>query len=191
MRQIFKLTAALAVAAAIGLVSAWYAVNLGYGAAQARSGPWVAPIGVGNRNADPYTRAALARSGEVPLAASEAITFRATTDDSGRSLSGTCSYRLEGRELDANWWTLAVTGPQGELLDTPAKRYGLTSLSVLRDGDGSFTVMLAPTARAGNWVPTAGARRVALRLTLYDTEMLTNGGLQQPGLPTIMRVACP
>ena len=41
----------------------------------------------------------------------------------------------------------------------------------MRSADGSFEIVVAPRARAGNWLPTGGVDRYVLVLRLYDTPV--------------------
>src|SRR5690606_40202050 len=60
-----------AVALILGIGSAWYMIEHGSLLTTARIGPWKSWLSEGNPNADPYTRAHLARSGRLPLTRSE------------------------------------------------------------------------------------------------------------------------
>jgi hypothetical protein len=55
----------------------------------------------------------------------------------------------------------------------------------MRRPDGSFLVTLARDARPGNWLPTGGAGRLTLVLTIIE-----GGDVTGTGLPEIRRVAC-
>ena len=61
-------------------------------------GPWRVFAKAGSLEADPYTRAALARSGEIPLALGEGLKLVARVDSAGRPLDRRCRYRA--RALD-------------------------------------------------------------------------------------------
>ena len=54
----------------------------------------------GNPNADPYTKAHLARSGRLPLTSTTARYFLARTDSDGRELTSACEYSIEGSALE-------------------------------------------------------------------------------------------
>ena len=63
---------------------------------------------------------------------------------------------------------------------------------MVRASDGSFDIIAAPRARAGNWLPTGGAERYMLVLRLYDTPVgvATRAGREAP-MPTVAQQACP
>ncbi|MBL4758398.1 MAG: DUF1214 domain-containing protein [Rhizobiales bacterium] len=190
MKFLFNLTIVLVLAMIVGLGSVWLTVQGRAGIEQVRKGPWISWIAAGDPDADPYTRAMLARTGRIPLAAAEAIYFHALTDDDGHSLGENCTFRLRSAPLDARWWTITVTTQNGALIENPARRYGFNSQSVLREPNGDFVIRVGPQTRAGNWIPTGRDNQIMLTLRLYDTSMKTNGGLSDPVLPTILREDC-
>ena len=190
MPFIFNLLMTLTIAVVTGLGSVWLAVRDGAGIEIARDGPWEAWISAGNPDADPYTKAMLARTGRIPMASGEAINFRATTDSNGDRLAGNCSYLIVGGELDSRWWTLTVTDESERLIENIASRYAFNSIDVLRNNDGSFNIQLAPTAQSGNWIPTGGRQSLIMTLRLYDTPMISNGNIENPNLPRIVRGEC-
>lgn len=190
MKLITNLIIACAVAVVVGLGSVWMAVLGGAGIEQVRKGPWESWIAAGEPDADPYTRSMLARTGRIPLSASEAIYFRATSDSAGNTLSGSCTYSVRSEALDSRWWTLTLYDEEGALIPNPAERYGFNSRNVVRDPDGGFTIRVGPRARSGNWIPSGGKDELLISLRLYDTSMKTNGGIDDPTLPVIIREGC-
>ena len=50
-------------------------------------------------------------------------------------------------------------------------RHGFTSQEIVRNADGNFDIVVAPRARAGNWLPTGGVDSYMLVLRLYDTPV--------------------
>ena len=61
--------------------------------------------------------------------------------------------------------------PLGRLIGNAIDRQGFTSQEIGRNADGSFDVVVAPRARAGNWLPTNGVDRYMLVLRLYDSSV--------------------
>ena len=155
------------------------------------AGPWRTMPRDGSGQADPYTLAANARAGLLPLGEAEGLSFIARIDDSGGALDGTCDYTLEGPMPPARFWTLSLLDPAGFPVEDPARRYGFTSAEVLRLDKAPVTIVVSPQARAGNWLPSGAGRRFVLMLRLYDTS-LTAGGTDFGALrmPTIERGAC-
>jgi len=183
---------AFAVAAVVGLGSTWFALTRGSPFGPLRVGAWTAWPKTGTADIDPYARAIIARTGELPIGSGDGIAFYARTTDDGRTLDGRCEIAVTGITPPARFWTLTLYDPQGQLVANALNRYGFTSEEVVRSMDGNFSITLAPRARAGNWLHTGGVERYLLVLRLYDTPV---GVAMQTGrditLPAVTRTACP
>lgn len=175
----------------LGLGATWGAVWKGFGFGAVAAGPWTAWPRAGSREADPYARAALSRTGEVPLDLTEGLTFFARADSAGADLSQRCRYVIAGPVPPARYWTLTVTNSEGALVANTAQRYGFTSAEILRDERGAFSIILSRTARAGNWLPWGGSGAPMLVLRLYDTPVsAAAGALGADALPAIVKEGC-
>jgi hypothetical protein len=162
---------ALAVAALVGLGATWLALTRGTAFGAVTIGAWTSFPKSGTRDVDPYSRAAIARSGELPVGSGDGVAFVARTDDDGRSLDGRCEVRVSGTTPQARFWTLTLYDPQGGLIGNAIDRQGFTSQEIVRNADGSFEIAVAPRTRAGNWLPTNGVERYVLVLRLYDSPV--------------------
>ena len=182
-------TCLLGCALGLGLTAALVTRGPLFGAV--RSGAWTGFPRAGDA-ADPYARAAYARSAEIPLGSGEGLSFLARTDDTGAALRGTCSYVLRGGTMPARAWTLTVLDPDGRRpLADAETRDAFTSSEVLRRSDGRFEIALAPRAHPGNWLPTGDRERgFVLMLRLYDTVLSTAGSLDPGLLPAIVGDGC-
>lgn len=184
---------AIAVTLGAGIWSARSLIETGSMVAVTEFGPWHQWPSIATPGADPYTRAHLARSGEIAIAGDSAGTFQARADDDGARLHSSCDYIIEGPPATGLWWSLAVYNGSGELIENDAKRYAFTSDTVAPNPDGSFIVSLGRDARPGNWLPTGRAGRLVLVFTLLDpaTGFSTE---QRAGrskfLPLIRREGC-
>jgi hypothetical protein len=183
---------ALLVAASTGLGATWLSVARGTSFGAITIGAWRAWPKTGTAEIDPYARASIARSGQLPVAAGDGIAFFARYDDEGKPLDGRCEVRLRGTTPVARFWTLTLYDPQGRLVANSANRYGFTSQEIARRADGSFEIVVAPSARAGNWLPTGGTDQIVLALRLYDTPVgaATRIGREAP-MPSISERVCP
>jgi len=156
-----------------------------------QAGPWSLSARAGATDADPYTRASLARSGEIPIGIGEGLKLVAKKDDSGRALESHCVYRVGPHAPIARYWTLELTDVDGFPVDNPADRYVFRSSEILREPDGGFAVWVSPATHAGNWLPNGGARLFALTLRLYDTAISgIAGGVDRTAMPAITRESC-
>jgi hypothetical protein len=183
---------ALAIAALVGLGTTWLALTRDPAFGAVAIGAWTAFPKSGTRDIDPYARAAIARSGELPVGSGDGVAFFARTDDDGRPLDGRCDVRISGTTPQARFWTLTLYDPKGQLVANTLQRYGFTSQEVIRGADGQFEVRITSRARSGNWLPTGGIERYALMMRLYDTPVGVATRTQRDApMPQISTVACP
>jgi hypothetical protein len=192
VRLILGSLIALAVAAAIGLGATWLALTRGTAFGAVSIGSWTAWPKTGTADIDPYARAGIARSGQLPVGLGDGVAFVARNDDEGRPLDGRCEVVISGTTPAARFWTLTLYNPEGRLIAKLAERYGFTSQDITREADGRFTIRAAPRARPGNWLPTGGAERYLLMLRLYDTPVgaATRAG-REAQMPVIAVRSCP
>jgi hypothetical protein len=162
---------ALAVAAAIGLGTTWIVLTEGTAYGGVTLGAWTAWPRNGTPGIDPYARAMVARSGELPVGSGDGVAFYARTDDGGRLLDGRCDIIVTGSTPQARFWTLTLYDPKGHLVANSVQRQGFTSQEIMRRSDGTFEITVGPRARPGNWLPTGGVERYVLVLRLYDTPI--------------------
>jgi len=183
---------ALIVAAGVGLGATYLALTRGAAFGALTIGSWTAWPKTGTADADPYARAAIARTGQLPVAVGDGVSFTAKSDDAGKPLDGRCDVVLSGVTPAARFWTLALYNNDGELVANSIDRYGFSSQEILRRADGSFEIAVAPRASPGNWLPTAGVDRYTLVLRLYDTAVgvATKAGREVP-MPAIETRSCP
>jgi len=178
-------------AAAIGLGTTWLALNEGIAYGGVTLGAWTAWPKSGTPGIDPYSRAILARSGELPVGSGDGVTFLARADDNGRPLDGRCNVALSGITPQARFWTLTLYDPDGKLVANSVHRFGFTSQEVVRGANGAFEITIGPRARPGNWLPTGGVERYVLALRLYDTPvgLATRAG-RDVSMPSISVRGC-
>jgi hypothetical protein len=146
----------------------------------------------GRPEADPYTRAHVARNAELPLSSTAELTFRAKTDSRGARLTSACDYAVVMEDFDPAWWGLAVYDGQGRLIVNPAERHAFNRSTVLREPDGRAVITLARDARPGNWLPIGRGNRVVVVLTVQDaawTGAVYDGGSPK-SMPEIVRTGC-
>jgi hypothetical protein len=183
---------ALAVAAAVGLGATWLSLSRGTAFGAVTIGAWTAWPKIGTRDIDPYARATMARSGELPLGSGDGVAFIAAADDGGRPLDGRCDVLVSGTTPQARFWTLTLYDPQGRMVGNTIGHQGFTSQEILRRSDGSFDIVVAPRARAGNWLPTNGVDRYVLVLRLYDSPVgVATRAAREVPMPAISVRSCP
>jgi hypothetical protein len=183
---------ALAVAAMVGLGATYLALTRGAAFGSLTIGAWTAWPKTGTIDADPYARATIARTGQLPVALGDGVSFTAQADDNGKLLDGRCDVLLSGVTPAARFWTLTLYNVEGQLVANSVNRYGFTSQEIVRNADGSFEIAVSPRANAGNWLPTGGVERYALLLRFYDTAVgvSTKAGREVP-MPAVTTRRCP
>jgi hypothetical protein len=152
----------------------------------------VGDVGRGRPDADPYTRAHIARHGLLPLSSTAELTFKAKTDSRGAQLSSACDYAVVMDDFDPAWWALAVYDGQGRLIANAADRYAFSSSTAMRKVDGGTVINLSRDARPGNWLPTGRSNRIVIILTVQDAGWATaiHDGGSPRSMPQIVRSAC-
>ncbi len=192
MRLLIGTLFALVVAATVGLGATYLALTRGAAFGALTIGSWTAWPKTGTADADPYARATIARTGQLPVALGDGVSFTAQTDDSGKLLDGRCDIVLSGVTPAARFWTLTLYNTEGDLVSNSVERYGFSSQEIVRHADGSFEIVVAPRANPGNWLPTGGIERYALVLRFYDTAVgvSTKAGRELP-MPSITNRGCP
>lgn len=192
MRLLFGTLFALVVAAAVGLGATYFALTRGAAFGALQIGAWTAWPKTGTADADPYARAEIARTGRLPVALGDGVMFVAKADDSGKRLDGRCEVTITGVTPAARFWTMTLYNPEGALVPNSINRYAFTSQEIVRRGDGSFGIMVAPRAEPGNWLPTGGVERYTLALRFYDTAVgvATKEGREIP-MPSVRTRSCP
>lgn len=190
MRLLIDIALAILVATTLGFSTAWLAVEHGRLFGSVTVGPWTAWPEAGSADADPYSVALLARSGEVPLGAGEGLAFTALTDSQGDPLSGDCVYSINGQTPAARLWTLTAYDAEGRLMVNPARRPGFHSREIVRRPDGSFAIIASPDVAPGNWLPIARREKLQFVLRLYDTPLTTTTEFINIDMPRIDKVRC-
>ena len=192
MRLLLGTLFALAVATVVGLGATYLALTRGATFGAMTIGSWSAWPKTGTIDAEPYARATIARTGQLPIALGDGVSFTAQADDSGKFFDGRCNVVLSGVTPTARFWTLTLYNATGELVANSLNRYGFTSQEIVRRADGSFEIAIGPRANPGNWLPTGGVERYALVLRFYDTAVgiSTKAGREVP-MPAISTRSCP
>ncbi|HLH10854.1 MAG TPA: DUF1214 domain-containing protein [Methylovirgula sp.] len=191
MLTLFKFLAVALIGTALGLAVTYGVLQRGVAFNSVQAGPWRGLPKSGSPEVDPYARAKLARSAELPLGTAEGLSFIARADSSGATLQPRCDYDVSGSMPAARYWTLTLLSPKGFLIDNPAKRFGFTSAEIVRASDGTFDITVARQARPGNWLPLGKGEPFVLMLRLYDTLLdFGTAKLGAAAMPKIVKGRC-
>ncbi len=191
MAVFFKSLFVVTIGVALGLFATWFSIEQGHGFGAVKAGPWLGWPRAGTTSADPYARAAISRTAELPLGLAEGLSFLARSDSSGRPLRRECIYTISPPVPAARYWTISVASPQGVTLTNDFGRTGFTSREIIRTGPGRFSIKLAREVQSGNWLPMAAEGPFVLVLRLYDTPVSSAASaLKGSDMPSITRGAC-
>jgi hypothetical protein len=174
----------------LGLGSAWIAARAAAPIDSLKLGSWSTWPNAGTADTDPYSRARLARNGELPLGAGEGLALYAKGDADGKALRGQCTYVIEGQTPPARLWTLGLETPDGKPLPTRENITAIGSESIVRQSDGSFQIVVSPRPQPGNWLSSAGAGDIRVVVRLYDTTARTLTQLTDFSVPDIRLRSC-
>src|SRR5262249_54999282 len=105
----------LAIAAMAGLGATWISLTRGSAYGGVTIGAWTGWPKNGTPGIDPYARAMVARTGELPVGSGDGVAFYARTDDAGQPLDGRCDVLLSGTTPQARFWTITLYDPEGRL----------------------------------------------------------------------------
>jgi hypothetical protein len=179
------------IAAAVGLGATWLTLTRGVAFGSLNIGAWTAWPKSGSVDIDPYARANIARTGELPTGMGDGVAFYSRSDDARNSFAGRCTFTISGMTPVARYWTITLYNPEGKLVANSIDRHSFTSDEIVRDSDGGFAITVAPLARPGNWLPTGGADKFVLVLRLYDTPIGVSTGTTKEGpMPAIVQKGC-
>ena len=177
---------------AVGLGTAHHFIENGFALVAPQSGPWKTWINAGSLAADPYTRAHVARFGDLPVNSASGLTFVAKTDSDGEELSSDCEYEIVARPLSAVWWSISLFDSDGQLIANQASRHAYNSQNLTVLPDGTQRIALAPQARPGHWLPSGEDNELTLILRMI--RPLSFDQVRQrvafQNLPVIQRVKC-
>jgi hypothetical protein len=191
VRLFFGSCFTLLLAAVIGLGATWLTLTRGVAFGSLTIGGWTAWPRSGSVDIDPYARATIARSGELPIGTGDGVAFYARADDAGKVFDGRCTFVINGMTPAARYWTLTLYDPEGRLVANNTDRHGFTSAEIVRDTGGRFAINVGPRARPGNWLPSGGVEQFVLVWRLYDTPIGVASLTTKEGpMPTIVRKGC-
>lgn len=191
LKTAFLIFVTLAIALLGGGASVWYALKANESLGAVTIGEWTAFPYVGTADADPYSRARVARDGLLALGRAEGLAFTATRDAEGEPLRRECTYRIEGPVPSARFWTLYAADPSGSVIGSGTKRPGaLNSYQLIRLADNSVSISAGAHASPGNWLALSGSGPMSFVLTFFDTPIASSTGASDVVLPSIVKAGC-
>ncbi len=169
----------------LGLLATYMSLERGFSFGAVHAGPWTTWPKMGAMDIDPYSRAVLSRTAEIPLGTAEGISFVARIENAA------CDYVISGNVPTSRFWTITLVDSDGLLVANDADRFGFTSSGLLRSNEGTFEITIARTARSGNWLPSGPKRNYLAVLRLYDSPLSgASASLDKSSLPSVTQGAC-
>jgi hypothetical protein len=191
LKLFLKFLASVLIALALGLISALWAINSPPGESyNVTNGAWRTNLAIGSSQAGMYIRALVARTGLFALNKSETIYFVADSDDNGQPLHSKCNYRIEGKDIETRWWSITAYGEDHFLIANEKQRHSFNGHDVMRKADGTYDILMSPTAKSGNWLPSGNQKQLYLALRLYNPKPAVYENPAGVELPRITRGEC-
>ena len=187
-----RFVAFIIIAIMLGLGITSLSLNTGSGVAATRHGGWKSWKNSGHLNADPYTRAYIAKTGQLPLPPQIAQTYFALYDNAHRRLHTSCTYLIESPAVEAKWWTLAVYDYNGKIFENPIKRYSFNAESAMIKFEGGFHIYLSQSPQPENWLPIGNQGPFVLVYRLYRKNLTDEKVTLEDDvpLPLVKRISC-
>jgi hypothetical protein len=196
---IIKIVAAILLS--VGLSIVLFAVQLksnsGFGSVS--NGDWTTSLDTGSENAGVMQKAAVAIGGLLASKRESSIYYRLSAID-GKPLTANCSYRIEGNDYDADWWSITAYGWDNYLLPNKIQRYSYNNDNLTRDHDGNWSIGVSTMSQDGDWLPVGPAGGDEwMNFNAHDFDLLlrlyTPGAayLQTPNtavLPKVVEKGC-
>lgn len=190
MKFFCKCIAVLVISLIFGIGTAILGLKWGAESASVNNGAWYINPLVGSQSADMYTRAIVAITGLFALDKSEAVYYTALTDDEGDDLSTDCVYRLEGKDIDARWWSFTIYGDDQFLVPNKENRYSYNLENLIRETDNRYKVYLSRQRKNGNWLPVGDRGNFSITLRMYNPTKSVYENPSKIELPKITKEEC-
>lgn len=186
-RYVYWASALVAGAALAGVSIAWAMTAL---QGEYRSGPWYTSAVFGSVDADMYTRARVALLGLLALDKRETMYYTANTDSEGGALSGDCTYRIEGGDLAAHWWSITAYDAASFLIENEQRVYSFSQTTTEREPDGSFVIRISADPQEKNWLPVKRGESFDMTARFYNPEASIYADPSAAVLPVIVKEGC-
>lgn len=153
-------------------------------------GQWEIWPTAGEPDADPYTKAYLARKGTVWMGVTEGLILFARNDTGNDRLNGQCIYTLSGRVPRGRLWTLTSQTASSASNPPAPQVHFITSNDIIWEEDGQLIITISQNVQPGNWLQVDSNGDFHLVLRIYDTP-LTTGALDAAIItPSIIKGDC-
>lgn len=153
-------------------------------------GPWHTGASYGSKDADMYTRARVALYGLLALDRKETMYYVAAEDSDGAPLAGNCTYRVEGKDLAARWWSITAYGADSFLIPNDAGIYSYSKTTLKPEANGGYVIRVSADRQEGNWLPVKAGQEFDLTARFYNPEPSVYENPAGAELPRIVKEGC-
>jgi len=164
---------------------------------------WATVRGVGSVDADPLTKALIAKVGIFANSKKQAIYLTGFAGEPGiikrllskekltSSLKGGTHYQIVGNvHIPSNWWSITLYNEQDFLHENPEKRFSFSSFSINANKKGKFIIDVSPIRPVGsiNWLPSPDKEGFSLKLRIYEPLPDLYNNISNYELPKILKM---
>lgn len=180
IRTVIKLFAAIVATIILSVILLARNISMGLGAMSVQNGDWSTSTSTGSADAGIMLKASVALGGLLASTREDSMYYRLSSV-SGEPLRLNCRYRIEGRDYDADWWSITAYGWDNYLIPNVHKRYSFNNENLERKEDGSWVITIDTGESHGNWLPVGPSGAPDWRKTVdYDFDLLFR--LYTPGI---------
>ena len=138
---------------------------------------------------DLLTIAQVAVFGPYALTKKEVIYLSTSTDSDGNALDPKSDYVINGKKLDAKYWSITAYDQNGFLIKNPINKYSYNLEDVKYESDStSYKINLSGSEKKENWLPINNVEKTTLIIRLYLPSEKLRENLTVETLPTIQKV---
>lgn len=191
LKRIGFVFGALVVGIVAGVGAALLMIHNGAMIGRVENHLWFTNRSIGSVDADPYTRALVARVGLLGLNRSEAIYYTRSHDEAGAEFEERCTYRIDGGPLAARWWSITLYAPDNFLAINGDDHPSIDATSVTTSADGSWSATIAPDrGDAVDWISSRNGGTFRLSIRLYNPGPEIGEHMADVNLPRVTRESC-
>jgi len=187
------------IAIGLGLILLAVVLGSGIGIYNIKSGKSDSQRKIGNwqtvdkdkdlNTADLLTIAQVAVYGPYALTKKEVIYLSTNTDSEGNALDPKSDYVINGKKLDAKYWSITAYDENGFLIKNPINKYSYNLEDIKYEADStSYKINLSGTEKKENWLPINNVQKTSLIIRLYLPSEKLRENLTVETLPTIQKV---
>lgn len=139
--------------------------------------------------ADWLTVAQVAVYGPYALTKKEVIYLSTNTDSEGNALDSKSDYVINGKKLDAKYWSITAYDQDGFLIKNPINKYSYNLEDVKYEADStSYKINLSGSEKKENWLPINNVQKATLIIRLYLPSEKLRENLTVETLPIIQKI---